>query len=179
MAPGRTARASLPPSDICYDIMAIVCAVVIPLAVPVAAVVGAVAKTTQKLPLEQAFELNQVTAAVGRPLNLTDSFTAAMVAEARRRGITLTAANPGAEIFIDPQHLSWDIRTGNKVAITMEIDITVQRGGEQDSSDLTYRSDAAQVEYWIADDGRPIRQSLDEVMTGASRAVWDRVLGEE
>jgi hypothetical protein len=179
MGPGRTARAALPPSEFCYDIMAIVCAIVIPVMVPIAAIIGATAKTTQKLPLEQVIELNQVTSNVGRGLNLSASFRAALEAEAQRRGVTLTTANAAAEIFIDPRRLSWDIRTGNKVAVSMDIDISVQRDGEEDSSDLTYRSDAAQVDYWVADNGRPIRESLDEVMAGASRAVWDRILGEE
>ena len=179
MGPGRTARATIPPSEACYDLLAIACAVAIPLVVPIAALVGAVAKTTQKLPLDQVNDLNRVTQNLQRQLNLAASFSAAMEAEAQRRGVVLNVANPDAEVFVDVRALSWDIRTGNKTAVTMDVDITVENDGTRDSSDLTYRSDAARVGRWIEDNGQPIRQSLEEVMVGASRAVWDRILGEE
>ena len=176
MGPGKAAMAVIPPSGACTDIMAIVCAIFIPLAVPIAAVVGATVKTTQKLPSEQAIGLNLATQAVARPLNLTGSFEAAMLAEAQLRGITLNAANADAHVTIEFQRLAWDIRSGNRVAIELDIGVMLRRGDQRGSIDLTYRGDAAKVKYWIADGGRPIRDSLEEVMASASRAAWNRIL---
>jgi hypothetical protein len=44
---------------------------------------------------------------------------------------------------------------------------------------VTYRTGSEQVDHWVADDGRPIRQTLDEVMAGVSQDIWDRILGRE
>jgi hypothetical protein len=163
----------------CYDLMALVCAVFIPVVVPIAAIVGAVAKTTQKLPLEQVAELNRVSASVASQLNYAASFSAALQAEAQRRGVTLNVANAGAEIRAVPDSLSWDIKAGNTVALRMAIDLTVQRGGERGSRLVTYRSGSATVDEWVADNGQPIRQSLEEAVAGASQLVWDQILGSE
>jgi hypothetical protein len=179
MAPGKAAKAVLPPADACTDIMALFCAIFIPIVVPAAAVVGAVTKTSQKLPLEQAVELNRVTADVMSQLDLDASFRSALATEARRRGITLSVPNSDTDVFVEPHAMSWDINVGNQVALRMEVDITVVAGRERGSSDLVYRSELEPVAFWIADDGRPIRQSLEEAMVGASRAIWNRVLGPE
>jgi hypothetical protein len=161
----------------CLDLMAIVCAVFIPVVVPVAATVGAVAKATQKLPLEQVVELNRVSASVASQLNHAASFSAALQAEAQRRGVTLNVANAGAEILAVPESLAWNIKGGNKVALRLVTNVTVQRGGERGSRQVTYRSGSATVDEWVADNGQPIRQSLEEAMAGASRLVWDQILG--
>lgn len=179
LGPGKAARAALPPSEMCDGIVAILCAVVIPVAVPVAAVVGAAAKTSQKLPLEQAVELNRVTSDVVSQLNLAASFSAALQAEAQRRGITLVVTNSGARILVAPRSLSWDIKAGNRVALRMDIDVTVRIGGGQGTRPVTYRSGSKKATAWIADDGRRIRETLEETMVGASQLVWKRILGAE
>jgi hypothetical protein len=177
MGPGKAARAALPKKEMCDSVLAIVCAVMIPVAVPVAAIVGAAAKTSQKLPLEQALELNRVSADVSSQLDLAAAFSTAVHAEAQHRGITLTARNPGGQVLVVPRALSWDIKAGNKVAVRMEIDVTVLLGGGSGTSQVTYRSRSAKVADWIADDGQLIRESLEEAMVGASQLVWARILG--
>lgn len=152
-------------------------AVVIPVVVPVAAIVGAVAKTTQKLPLEQVVELNRISTVVASQLNHAASFSAALQAEARRRGVTLNVANAGAEIRAVPESLSWDIKGGNTVALRLVTNVTVQRSGDRGSRQVTYRSGSATVDEWVADNGQPIRQSLEEAMAGASELVWNQILG--
>jgi hypothetical protein len=44
---------------------------------------------------------------------------------------------------------------------------------------VTYRSGSAKVAAWVADNGQPIRESLEEAMVGASQLVWERILGAE
>jgi len=178
LGPGKAAKAVVPSAG-CSDLAGVICAAWAIVAVPVAAIVGAAVKTSQKLPREQAEELNRVTSDVASQLNLAASFRTALQAEAQRRGVTLNVANSGAEILVAPQSLSWNIGTGNSVAVLMEIDVTLRRGSEQGSSQVTYRGASAKVDDWIADNGQPIQQSLEEAMVGASRMVWDRILGPE
>ena len=179
MAPGKAAMAVIPPSSMCQDIMAVLCAIVIPVGVPIAAAVGATMKTSQKLPLEQVIELNDVTADVARQLSLGDSFTAALEAEAQRRGIALNVANPDAEVIVEPTSLIWDISPGNRTAMRIEVEVIVERDGDEDTHQVTYRTGAEQVERWIENNGRPIQQSIDEVMAGVSHDIWERILGRE
>jgi len=177
MGPGKAARTVLPPGQGCDSYMIFVCAIMALVVVPVAATVGAVVKTSQRLPLEQVTELNRVTADVASQLNLAASFITALQAEAQRRGIALNVANPGAGVLISPASLSWNISTGNRVAVRMEIDVNLQAGSEQGSRQVTYRGASAQVDDWVADNGQPIRRSLEDAMVGASREVWDKILG--
>jgi hypothetical protein len=44
---------------------------------------------------------------------------------------------------------------------------------------VTYRSGSATVDEWVADNGQPIRQSLEEAVAGASQLVWYQILGSE
>lgn len=179
MAPGRAAKAALPPADACQDIMVIFCAVATTLAVPIAAAVGATMKTSQQLPLEQVVELNRVTADVVSQLDLRGSFITELGAEGQRRGIVLNAADPDAEVYVRPQLLQWDISPGNRIAMRLEIEVTVRRDGDRDTHSVTYRTGSEQVDHWVADGGQPIRLSLDEVMAGVSQDIWDRILGRE
>jgi hypothetical protein len=137
MAPGRAAKTALPPAEMCQDMVAILCALVIPITVPIAAAVGATMKTSQQLPLEQVVDLNRVTADVAGQLDLRARFASALAVESQRRGITLSAANPDAEVIVQPQSLRWDIAPGNRAAMRIELEVTVQRDGDEDTHTVT------------------------------------------
>jgi len=177
--PGKAAIAVLPPAEACQDLMVLACAVYIPVAVPIAAVFGAFVKTTQKLPTEQAVALNQATTLVANQQNLAASFRSALEAEGRRRGIALGTTSSDARVVVSLQSFAWNIKAGNRVALRMDLEVTVRVGDEDGSRNVTYRSRSASVDDWTANNGEPIRGMLRDAMTGAGEAVWNRVLGPE
>jgi len=151
-----------------------VCAI---LTVPVAAIVGATARTTQKLPEEQAYALNRVTAHISGSMDLRTDFANALRDEARLRGLTLAPVNVDARVLIRSASLSWDVSLGNNVAIRMDIDVDVITSEARRSGRVTYRSGSAKVADWILNDGDAIRQALEAAPSAASQLLWQQLLG--
>jgi hypothetical protein len=174
LAPGRAAGQGFAATEACGP-FALFCAIV---TVPIGAIVGATAKVTQKLPQVQVIELSRVTAEIAAPIDFTVGFDTALREEAQRRGLRVDAGRHDAQVRIQSAELSWDISVGNHVAMRMDIGIELISDGKRSSRRVTYKSDAAQVADWIADDGERLRQELEAVAAAASRDVWKEILGQ-
>jgi hypothetical protein len=175
LGPGTAAAGGLEASQACGPI-APFCAI---FTVPAGAIVGATAKVTQKLPEDQARDLNRVTADVLQPLSLESALVGALETEARRRGVRISRSNPDKLVHVLSTQLSWDISIGNHVAIRMEISVAVSGGVPKRNRPLEIWSDSAKVSEWIADDGTLIEEALEATFAAVSERIWERLLGPE
>lgn len=173
--PGRMAGEAAIAALECH-VFYIICAAAI---IPLSAATGATITAITTLPEEQAHELNRVTAEVASGMNLVARFVDATRDEAIRQGLTLRDRNADALIRIEPTAFEWVVSVGDNVAIRMEVAVVVFLDGRRKVRRMKYRSEAAKVPEWLADDAERLRHELETFMDEASEAIWLKILDRD
>ena len=173
--PGRLAGEGAIAALECH-VFYIICAAAI---VPLSAATGATITAITTLPEEQSHELNRVTAEVASGMNLGARFVDAARDEAVRQGLSLRERNADARIRIQATAFDWVVSAGDNVAIRMDVIVVVFLDGRRKERRMKYRSEAAKVPEWIANDAERLRKELETFMDEASEAIWLQILDRE
>ena len=143
---------------------------------PIALATGMAVTANETLPEDVALELNRVSSNVSTAFNFHAAVDDAMKREAAGQGIVLSSSTADVMLDIVMTELSWDVSTGNNVAIDATFVITGIVDGIEGCESVRYRSKRARVEDWTTDGGKPIHDTLTQFFDNASRKVWGKIL---
>lgn len=141
------------------------------------AATGAVVTTAQTLPADDAESLFRASRTVMEASDWDARVAQAVRQSAPAHDVVLDSGAADSRVSFRVSNLRWRIFVGNQAAIECRAWIVVEHAGERFTRSYEHRTEARQVDDWIADDGQAIAAALEQLFVEVGDSVWSDLDG--